>query len=178
LEGSIASQTGPTHSSSSTPTTAGGRLSRQDNGNGTYTITTYDAAGQILSIVNRAPGGSVNSRFDYTYDLLGRRITQTTIDGTWQVRVRRHGPTHQGCLHACPPARLCRRRNLLYVYDAIGNRIRTIENGVTTNYTTNNLNQYTQVGGDTLIYDADGKSDQSIGDHRATRRIRTTNRIA
>ncbi len=41
-------------------------------------------------------------------------------------------------------------------YDAVGNRIRTIENGVTTNYTTNNLNQYTQVGGDVLVYDADG----------------------
>src|SRR5262249_28756578 len=36
------------------------------------------------------------------------------------------------------------------------NRIRTIENGVTTNYTTNDLNEYTQVGGDTLVYDADG----------------------
>ncbi len=43
-----------------------------------------------------------------------------------------------------------------YFYDAAGNRTRTILNGVTTNYTTNNLNQYTTVGGVVQTHDADG----------------------
>lgn len=43
-----------------------------------------------------------------------------------------------------------------YSYDAAGNRIKTIENGVITNYTTNNLNQYKKVGTATHTYDLDG----------------------
>ena len=35
-------------------------------------------------------------------------------------------------------------QDLTYVYDALGNRIQTIDNGVTTEYTTNNMNQYTK----------------------------------
>ena len=52
-------------------------------------------------------------------------------------------------------------QDLTYVYDALGNRIRTIENGVTTEYTTNNLNQYTRTvstaeGETTYVFDLDG----------------------
>src|SRR5262249_30479584 len=36
------------------------------------------------------------------------------------------------------------------------NRIKTVTNGVTTNYSINNRNQYTTVGGTTYQYDADG----------------------
>ncbi len=134
---------------------AGGRLARKDNGNGTYTIHTYDAAGQILSIVNYAPDGSVNSRFDYVYDVLGRRTEMTTIDGHWQYG---YDPTGQltSAVFTPVPNSPVPAQNLQYVYDAIGNRILTIENGVTTNYSTNILNEYTQVGGDTLFHDADG----------------------
>lgn len=32
-------------------------------------------------------------------------------------------------------------QDLRYVYDAVGNRIYTVENGVRMDYTTNNLNQ-------------------------------------
>src|SRR5207247_4510458 len=47
-------------------------------------------------------------------------------------------------------------QDLTYEYDAMGNRVRTIENGVVTDYSTNALNQYTQVGSGTYAYDADG----------------------
>src|SRR6185436_2546865 len=43
-----------------------------------------------------------------------------------------------------------------YFYDALGNRTKTILNGVTTVYAANNLNQYTGVGGTNYTYDADG----------------------
>jgi len=58
-----------------------GRLAREDKSNGTYTTYTYDAAGQLLHLINYAPDSTVNSRFDYTYDLLGRRIAMATLDG-------------------------------------------------------------------------------------------------
>ena len=38
----------------------------------------------------------------------------------------------------------------------IRDSIRTVENGVATAYTTNNLNQYTRVGDTTYAFDADG----------------------
>ena len=57
-------------------------------------------------------------------------------------------------LHSTNPA--IPDQDLNYVYDALGNRIRTIENGVTVEYTTNNMNQYTRVGDTTYVFDADG----------------------
>jgi RHS repeat-associated protein len=132
-----------------------GRLSRKDNGNNTYTLYAYDPAGQVLSIVNHAPNGGVNSRFDYTYDALGGRTSMVTIDGSWSYSYDATGQLTRAVFvpsngSSIPP------QDLQYVYDPLGNRIRTIENGVTTEYTTNDLNQYTRVGGDTLMYDADG----------------------
>jgi YD repeat-containing protein len=60
-----------------------GRLSRKDLGNGTFATYEYDAAGQLLHLVNHAPDGSSNSRFDYTYDDAGRRTSMTTQEGTF-----------------------------------------------------------------------------------------------
>src|SRR5438445_2154427 len=62
---------------------ATGRLVRKDNGNGTYTVYQYDSADQIEHLVNYAPDGAVNSRFDYTYDSLGRQKSMATLDGQW-----------------------------------------------------------------------------------------------
>ena len=58
-------------------------LRQEDHGNGTYVIYTYDAAGELLDLVNYAPNRTVNSSFVYTYDDLGNRITETTLDGSW-----------------------------------------------------------------------------------------------
>ena len=60
-----------------------GQLAKETNGNGTYTNYTYDLAGQLISLVNSQADGTVNSRFDYTYDNLGRRTALATLDGTW-----------------------------------------------------------------------------------------------
>ena len=54
-----------------------GRLSRKDNGNGTHATYGYDAAGNLLHLVNYTPVNSVNSQYDYTYDSLGRQVTMT-----------------------------------------------------------------------------------------------------
>ena len=47
-------------------------------------------------------------------------------------------------------------QDLAYSYDPVGNRISTIINGVTTNYTVNAMNQYTSIGGVAQQYDANG----------------------
>jgi RHS repeat-associated protein len=131
-----------------------GRLSRKDNGNATYTTYEYDAAGQLLHLVNHAPGGSVNSRFDYVYDRLSRRTGMGTLDGQWTYAYDATGQLTHAVFASTNPE--IPNQDLAYVYDALGNRVRTIENGVTTEYSTNNLNQYTTVGLAALGYDADG----------------------
>ncbi|MEG4344248.1 RHS repeat-associated core domain-containing protein [Microcoleus sp. A003_D6] len=125
-----------------------GRLSREDNGNGTYTTYGYDAAGQLLNIVNYAPNASVNSRFDYTYDQLGRRTSMTTLEGT-----SKYGYDANGQLISVT---LPDNRTIQYQYDAAGNRTAVTDNGVATSYETNSLNQYTAVGKGNYTYDADG----------------------
>lgn len=124
------------------------RLSREDNGNGTYTTYGYDAAGQVLSIVHYAANGSINSRYDYTYNNLGFRTSMTTLDGTTQ-----YGYDADGQLTSTI---LPNGRTIQYSYDAAGNRRTVADSGVTTVYSTNNLNEYTNVGGAINTYDADG----------------------
>ncbi|HUU84061.1 MAG TPA: CARDB domain-containing protein [Phycisphaerae bacterium] len=131
-----------------------GRLVRKDCGNGTYSTYEYDLAGQLLHLVNFAPGGAVNSRFDYTYDDLGRRTSMDTVDGLWTYEYDATGQLTRAVLDSTNPA--IPDQDLAYVYDAAGNRIQTIANGVTTNYTTNDMNQYVTVGSAAYEYDADG----------------------
>ena len=52
---------------------------------------------------------------------------------------------------------------ITYGYDAMGNRTTVTQNGVTTAYTTNDLNQYTAVGGTSYSYDKDGNLTVTTG---------------
>ncbi|MGK7959023.1 CARDB domain-containing protein, partial [Crocosphaera sp.] len=125
-----------------------GRLQREDNGNGTYTTYNYDIAGQLQNLVNYAPDGTVNSRFDYTYDLNGRRSSMTTLEGKTNYTYDAIGQLTSVTL---PDG-----RTINYTYDAAGNRIAVEDNGITTGYSTNNLNQYQTVGNAVYEYDDDG----------------------
>jgi RHS repeat-associated protein len=127
---------------------ADGRLARMDMGNGTYTTYAYDAAGNVLHLINYAPNGTINSRFDYTYDNRGRVTSMNTLQGLWTYTYDDDG---QLTGWKAPDGSYA-----TYKYDAMGNRILVDQNGVTTDYTTNNMNQYTTVGGVTYTYDADG----------------------
>jgi RHS repeat-associated protein len=133
---------------------AAGRLSEEDKGNGTFTTYKYNAAGELLHLVNHAPNGSVNSQFDYTYDALGRRTTMTTLDGTWTYEYDAVGQLTHAVFASTNPA--VANQDLRYEYDAVGNRTHTVINGTATDYASNNLNQYMQVGGATDGYDLDG----------------------
>ena len=131
-----------------------GQLVKETNGNGTYTSYSYDLAGQLISLVNAQADGTVNSYFDYTYDNLGRRTEVDTLDGTWSYTYDLSGQL-TGAVFASTNFDI-ESQDLTYVYDAAGNRTQTIVNGVTENYSTNNLNQYQSVGTTTYSYDLDG----------------------
>ena len=137
---------------------AAGRLALKTLGNGVYTTYEYDDAGQLLHLVNYQPDGSVLSRFDYTYDSRGRRTQMATSYGAWTYEYDDIGQLTHAVLASTDPD--IPDQDLTYVYDAVGNRIRTIINGVTTEYTTNNMNQYVTVGGVTYAYDRDGNLTQ------------------
>jgi RHS repeat-associated protein len=131
-----------------------GRLQKETNGNGTYTTYEYDAAGQITKLGNYAPNQSVTSQFEYTYDNLGQKTQVKSLDGTWTYGYDAIGQLTRGVFTSTNTN--IANQDLTYEYDAAGNRVRTIVNGVTESVTTNNLNQYTQSGDTAYRYDADG----------------------
>jgi len=133
---------------------ADSRLSEKTNGNGTYTTYQYDADGNVLHLVNYAAGGTINSRFDYTYNSLGLETSEATLDGTWTYTYDVDGQLIDAVFASTNPT--VPSQDLAYSYDAMGNRISTVINGVTTAYTTNDVNEYTSVGGVADTYDADG----------------------
>ena len=139
---------------------AAGRIVRKELGNGVYTTYEYDAAGQLLHLINSASDDSILSRFDYTYDSRGLRTSMGTSYGMWSYGYDDVGQLTHAMLESTDAD--VPDQDLTYVYDAAGNRIRTIENGVTREYTTNNLNQYTQVGDTTYVFDEDGNLVQEI----------------
>ncbi|MBN2473846.1 MAG: RHS repeat protein [Pirellulales bacterium] len=156
---------------------AAGRIDRCELGNGTYTTYEYDLAGRLEHLVNHAPDTSVNSRFDYTYDVLGRPSSMTTLEGAWTYAYDALGQLIEALFVSAYPASIP-DQNLEYGYDAAGNRVRTIINGVTTEYTTNDLDQYIQVGESIHTYDPDGNLvAESGGTTNATYTYDTENRL-
>ncbi|MBE9080520.1 RHS repeat protein, partial [Romeria aff. gracilis LEGE 07310] len=133
---------------------ATGRLAKETNGNGTYTTYSYDLVGQLISLVNSRADDTVNSRFDYTYDSLGRRTAVATLDGTWSYTYDLAGQLTGAVFASTNPD--IPSQDLTYVYDAAGNRIQSIVNGVAENYSANNLNQYESAGTTNYSYDLDG----------------------
>lgn len=131
-----------------------GRVARKDLGNGTYTTYAYDASGNLLHLINYAGTGGVESQFDYTYDAAGRASTMATVNGLWTYDYDAGGELTHAVFASTSPT--VPNQDLTYVYDALGNRIQTIENGMAAQYRTNNLNQYTQAGTTSYAYDADG----------------------
>src|SRR5262249_27551446 len=85
---------------------------------------------------------------------LGRRITETTVDGNWTYTYDATGQLTRAVFASTNVA--LPNQDLEYDYDPAGNRTRTALNGVPTHYVTNSVNEYTRVGTTTYTYDADG----------------------
>lgn len=142
----LASVTSGTASTSYTYNAAGD-LTRKANSNGTVTEYTYEN-GNLHSITNKDAGGAVLSTFTYTYDECGNISQMTDNDGTWHYTYDKSGQLTKA---VSPTGDITE-----YTYDLSGNRTSVKKNGAATAYTSNNLNQYTSIGGNSLSYDADG----------------------
>src|SRR5207249_4556009 len=101
-----------------------------------------------------APDRTTNSRFDYTYNGIGLEKSEATLDGTWTYNYDADGQLTHAVFDSTNPS--VPSQDLVYNYDAMGNRTSTVINGMTTIYTTNDMNEYTSVGGIAYTYDADG----------------------
>ncbi len=127
---------------------AAGRLSSEQFGNGTATDYTYDADSDILSIVNLAPNGSSQSSYVYTYNGQNQPVTMTTSAGTFAYGYDADGEVAS--------VQTPGGGTITYEYDNSGNRIAAVVNGTATQYVTNDLNEYAQVGNTAYQYDANG----------------------
>ena len=111
---------------------------------------TYDPAGRLVRKDHGNGGYTV-----YTYDGEDRLVTQHDRgpDGTLIDRLE---------IDYDARGRRVALRNP-DSYDAVGNRTRVVSNGVATDYTTNALNQYTQIGDTSYSYDLCGNLIRQTG---------------
>lgn len=135
-----------------------GNRTGKDLKNNTSVKYTTDAANRKLTVDNLKACVPF-SRFDYGYDNLNRRkFTQRNNDKgdvfVYDAVDQLTGINYDVANPDGSPGTPAKTLN--YSLDAAGNRISVSDNGIATNYTTNNLNQYTQAGGASLGYTPNG----------------------
>ncbi|MCL4206398.1 MAG: hypothetical protein KJ000_28285 [Pirellulaceae bacterium] len=130
------------------------RLVQKELGNGVYTVYAYTATGAIERLTNHAPGGSILSSYDYDYDALGQIVSIVSADGTWTYGYDLSGQLVSANFTSTNTA--LADQQIQYLYDAAGNRIRIVSNGLTESYEPNALYQYIRAGQATYVYDSDG----------------------
>ena len=141
-----------------------GRVTKQTMVNGLETIYTYDANNRVTQIVLRQSATPTNivQSFAYGYDVVGNRLWVKYKDGTGDVY--KYDATYQviGVKYAVSnpeagyDAALNATRTVTYAYDAVGNRTSVTDDGNSSTYTTNNLNQYTAVSRTNYTYSTRG----------------------
>ena len=127
-----------------------GRRTAKTFENGAYATYTHDAAGQLLEMDHQTTNGTF-ARLDYAYNSGGNRTqriedwgaTSTTntydYDPIDQVTNANYGSWSQG-----------------FNFDAMGNLLSRVATTTTNSYIANHLNQYTNIDGQLLQYDAKG----------------------
>jgi RHS repeat-associated protein len=133
-------------------------------GNNTTANYAFDDASRLLSLVHSNSVG-VLARFDYTLNAVGNR-TNKTQSGTGVSPVRSESYTYDAIDQIAAVAYATNStpmRNVSYQYDPVGNRQQVTEDGNTTGYTANDLNQYTVVDGSSLTYDTKGNLWTTVG---------------
>ena len=139
---------------------AAGRRTSLTYPNGVRTEYRYDDANRLIQVITReGVAGSLISRFDYTMDPVGNWISMTQqMPAQTMMTLYAYDPLDR--LVEVKGKKLLQT----YAYDPVGNRTSQTHNGVLSSYTSNSLNQYTQVGPNPLTYDARGNltSDGSL----------------
>jgi RHS repeat-associated protein len=108
-------------------------------------IYTYNMADELTTLQNKISGGATISKHDYTYDNVSNRLTHVIT----AAANKNYTYTYNNIYELTG---VTGSETSTYAYDKLGNR--TTANG--TAYTTNNLNQYTAVGGVSRAYDNSG----------------------
>ena len=104
-------------------------------GNGAFTEYLYNfKSGQLISLHNYHPNGTLVDKFEYEYDSRWRRVAMTTTKGTWKYR---YDGASQLTHFEDPSGKV-----VLYRYDHSKNRISEQIGNKTMGYTVNSLNQY------------------------------------
>jgi len=141
-----------------------GRLTKQTLPNGLETVYTYNAGNRLTQMILRqsANPSNVIKSFVYGYDSVGNKLWVQYKDGsgdvykydaTYQIVGVKYGVNNpQAGYDAATNA----VRTVTYVYDAAGNRNSVTDNGNSSTYTVNNLNQYTAVSGTNYTYSTRG----------------------
>ena len=135
---------------------AAGRVVRKELGNGVYTTYEFDSAGRLWRLSNLKPDATVLSRFEYAYDASGRVTSITKTYGIGDPRTSGTEEYGYDTLGQLTRVEYPVGRVVEYHYDAVGNRIEVVDDGVVTPYTTNDMNQYTAVGEADYTFDLDG----------------------
>lgn len=127
-----------------------GYLASESRGNGDTTAYTYDAAGNMASVVHRNAASTVLESFSYTYDSRNRITSQTSQAGTtnyaYDLTGQLAGVTLPG------------GRAITYSYDGNGNR-KVVTDSLLGNstYASNSVDAYTSAGNESFTYDAAGR---------------------
>ena len=111
----------------------------------------YEIQRDLLTGMAYHRGTTLVANRQYSYDTLGRpTVRNTSRQGT--VKNDTFGYNNRSELTTAT----VNGSNYAYDYDNIGNRETATESDITTNYTANELNQYTNVSDFSPTYDADG----------------------
>jgi RHS repeat-associated protein len=109
----------------------------------------YDIGNRLKRLTNNLTGSN-SIVFDYNdYDKVGNRLSMKVDDAN------AHEYTYDSLYQITDVNYNNGINNISYLYDRLGNRM-SVENGGTTNYVHNRLNQYTSVGGINYSYDENG----------------------
>jgi RHS repeat-associated protein len=129
--------------------------------NGTVAEYTYDRLNRLTNLANSAPGGGVISSYVYTLGPAGNRTrvvenTGRTIDYTYDGTYKLAQESINDPVFGL--------QDISYTYDAVGNRLTKVDNGVTTVYTHDANDRLLTENGITYTYDDNGNTLTKIGD--------------
>ena len=140
----LASVTGPVHTVTNSYESGRDAMTSKTNAAASGTVSRfgakYDALGRRVETSRSGSAFAQNFVSDYQYDLLG----QLTKDERFAGEV------------PGDPAAKLEAQSFGFLYDGIGNRLSAQKGSDSTDYTSNALNQYTDIDGIEPVYDADG----------------------
>ena len=137
---------------------AGNRVTKSLE-DGTAATYAYDDANRLTSLAHQS-GGTTLASFAYAYNTVNHRTSVTYASGLGDVygydATEQLTGVQYGATNPVSSAPSSPQSTQSYAYDAVGNRTGVTQDGTTSGYAANALNEYTAAGADALSYDANG----------------------